>query len=236
VPCGCCIKSAAGSGSAATGGGGDARSGTNQLPTITNVSIVCSSSSENHQLSEKAKQIAGDSYSLDVLPGSITIHATAAAGAAYGIASLGQLVRRDSQIGGAGTNSTSVLDRVPVHITDTPLYPWRGLMIDVSRHFVPMSQILSTIDAMYVLHCTANLRQPNRCMGTINIAQRQLIVLLGGGLVILLGVCPFVWCCLVGGNERPVSTSSAQLGLYNGHAPACFQFRLTNGTRVFGGR
>ena len=35
-----------------------------------------------------------------------------------------------------------------VSIEDTPRFRWRGLMIDVSRHFEPVSQIERTLDGM----------------------------------------------------------------------------------------
>ena len=33
-------------------------------------------------------------------------------------------------------------------VTDFPRYPWRGLLIDSARHFLPVSAILKTLDAM----------------------------------------------------------------------------------------
>jgi hexosaminidase len=39
--------------------------------------------------------------------------------------------------------------RLPaVHIDDTPRFQWRGLMIDVSRHFIPLSVIERNVDGM----------------------------------------------------------------------------------------
>jgi hexosaminidase len=35
-----------------------------------------------------------------------------------------------------------------VHIEDTPRFPWRGLMIDVSRHFIYMDTLKRNVDAM----------------------------------------------------------------------------------------
>lgn len=34
------------------------------------------------------------------------------------------------------------------HIRDAPVYPWRGLMIDTSRHFMPFKRLLETVDLM----------------------------------------------------------------------------------------
>ncbi|TBU58065.1 beta-hexosaminidase [Dichomitus squalens] len=36
----------------------------------------------------------------------------------------------------------------PISITDAPAYPWRGLMLDTSRNFFPVADIMRTLDAM----------------------------------------------------------------------------------------
>ena len=36
------------------------------------------------------------------------------------------------------------------HIEDEPSYPWRGLMIDVARHYIDLEKLLQTIDLMAV--------------------------------------------------------------------------------------
>merc|ERR1719273_20131 len=40
------------------------------------------------------------------------------------------------------------IDVIPVWIEDYPRFPWRGLMMDVARHFFPISQLERIIDAM----------------------------------------------------------------------------------------
>jgi hexosaminidase len=37
---------------------------------------------------------------------------------------------------------------VPIVIEDAPEFKWRGLMIDSSRHFLPLSLIKKTIDGL----------------------------------------------------------------------------------------
>ncbi len=37
---------------------------------------------------------------------------------------------------------------LPIYIEDEPLYEFRGLLIDTSRHFLPTRLIKETIDAM----------------------------------------------------------------------------------------
>ena len=34
------------------------------------------------------------------------------------------------------------------HLVDEPVYPWRGLMIDSSRHFIPIDKLRETLDLM----------------------------------------------------------------------------------------
>ena len=36
-----------------------------------------------------------------------------------------------------------------LRIADAPLYSWRGHMLDTSRHFIPVEQILTLLDGMY---------------------------------------------------------------------------------------
>jgi len=37
---------------------------------------------------------------------------------------------------------------LPIHIEDEPLFVYRGILIDTSRHFLPIRLIKETIDAM----------------------------------------------------------------------------------------
>lgn len=40
---------------------------------------------------------------------------------------------------------------IPLSISDRPRFPWRGLMLDVSRHFIPYPILLQTIDLMQLV-------------------------------------------------------------------------------------
>jgi hexosaminidase len=47
-----------------------------------------------------------------------------------------------------GTGSSSAF-RVPeVVVRDRPRFPWRGLMLDCSRHFMPLETVKRTLDGM----------------------------------------------------------------------------------------
>ena len=85
---------------------------------------------------------AGDeSYELEVSPQRIRIAARAPAGLYYGAVSLWQLLTPQS---GAGLPLA-----VPaLHIVDSPRFAWRGLMLDVSRQFMPPEFVEQLIDWM----------------------------------------------------------------------------------------
>lgn len=85
---------------------------------------------------------AGDEgYELDVSPQGIRVAARAPAGLYYGAVTLWQLLTPDSGRG--------LPPPVPaVHIVDSPRFAWRGLMLDVSRQFMPPEFVKQLIDWM----------------------------------------------------------------------------------------
>ena len=80
-----------------------------------------------------------ESYTLSVTPQQILIRATSGAGLFYGMQTLLQL----AQPSGAGSYSIA-----SVEIEDTPRFAYRGLMLDVSRHFSTKEFIKKQIDAL----------------------------------------------------------------------------------------
>ena len=80
-----------------------------------------------------------ESYTLSVTPQRIEIRATSGAGLFYGMQTLLQL----AQPSGAGSYSIA-----SVEIEDTPRFAYRGLMLDVSRHFSTKEFIKKQIDAL----------------------------------------------------------------------------------------
>jgi len=79
-----------------------------------------------------------ESYKLDVTPQQARVAASTPVGLMRGVETFLQLVELDAQGFGAPA----------VHITDHPRFPWRGLMIDVCRHWMPMEVLQRNIDAM----------------------------------------------------------------------------------------
>ena len=76
-----------------------------------------------------------EGYHLSVTPSAITITAKTKAGAFYGMQTLLQLEAQSKNI--------PVLE-----IDDAPAFGYRGLMLDVGRHFMPVSFIKQLIDVM----------------------------------------------------------------------------------------
>jgi hexosaminidase len=79
-----------------------------------------------------------ESYTLNVRQGKIVLQAPNDLGALHGLQTWLQLVEQEP--------TGYVIPAVT--IADTPRFRWRGLMIDVGRHFQPVPVILRTLDAM----------------------------------------------------------------------------------------
>ena len=79
-----------------------------------------------------------ESYELTVTDSSATLNAPTPLGAIHGLETFLQLV----EITPTGFAVPSVT------IKDQPRFPWRGLMIDVSRHFIPVDVLKRNIDGM----------------------------------------------------------------------------------------
>ena len=79
-----------------------------------------------------------ESYTLDVLPNQSRLTAQTTVGALRGMETFLQLVA-------PGPGGFAV---PAVRIEDRPRFRWRGLMIDSSRHFIPLDVIEHNIDAM----------------------------------------------------------------------------------------
>lgn len=79
-----------------------------------------------------------ESYNLTVNPSTITLKANTDLGALHGLSTLMQLL----------TVKNNVYVFPSVKIIDNPRFAWRGLMIDVARHFMPVDVIKRNLDAM----------------------------------------------------------------------------------------
>jgi hexosaminidase len=79
-----------------------------------------------------------ENYSLNSTGNKIVLQAKTVFGALHGLQTLQQLVQVE--------DGNYVVPAV--QINDSPRFPWRGLMIDVSRHFMPLPVIYRTLDGM----------------------------------------------------------------------------------------
>lgn len=79
-----------------------------------------------------------ESYTLEVTAGSANLNAPTPLGVIHGLQTFLHLVQ-----------ATPTGYAVPfVSIQDRPRFPWRGLMVDVSRHFMPLDALRRTLDGM----------------------------------------------------------------------------------------
>lgn len=82
-----------------------------------------------------------ESYQIHVSGSKINLKSASETGIIYGLETLLQLLEEKE--------GNWVIPAVK--IDDHPRYPWRGLMIDVSRHWIPKEVILRNLNAMSVL-------------------------------------------------------------------------------------
>src|SRR5512146_454355 len=79
-----------------------------------------------------------ESYTLEITPTQAVLSANETVGVLRGLETFLQLVDSDS--------SGYYVPAVSIH--DSPRFPWRGLLVDVGRHFEPLEEIERTLDGM----------------------------------------------------------------------------------------
>jgi hexosaminidase len=89
---------------------------------------------------------AAEAYRLDVTPDGVDLTAAHPAGIARGIATLRQLLPADALREAPAADPVVPL----VSITDEPRLRWRGVMLDVARHFQPKDFVLKMIDRAWL--------------------------------------------------------------------------------------
>ncbi|MCM1310908.1 MAG: family 20 glycosylhydrolase [Bacteroides sp.] len=95
----------------------------------------------------KDSAIAAEGYNLDITANGITIAASTDAGFFYAFQTLKKLAGANVAIGVYAPGEYSL---PLVSIEDEPRYQWRGLEIDVARHFFDVDEIKKMIDIMAV--------------------------------------------------------------------------------------
>lgn len=112
-----------------------------------NVSEKTATANIRLEINASANSTLGkEGYQLSVTPKSIIIKANQPAGLFYGVQTLLQLLPKEIE-------SKEVIKNVnwsvpAVEITDYPRFGWRGLMLDVSRHFFTKDEVKKYIDEM----------------------------------------------------------------------------------------
>jgi hexosaminidase len=100
-----------------------------------NATLVVHSERGNKVVQELGED---ESYSLEISPAGARLEATTPLGIMHGLETFLQLVQ-----------TTAAGFAVPaVVIQDKPRFPWRGLMIDVGRHFIPLDILKRNLDGM----------------------------------------------------------------------------------------
>jgi hexosaminidase len=90
---------------------------------------------------ECASDGADESYELDVSPDGARIRAATVDGVLRALETVAQLIE-------PGPDGFQIAAQ---HIEDHPRFRWRGLMIDVSRHWMPPDVIIRNLDAMAIV-------------------------------------------------------------------------------------
>ncbi|KAJ3290212.1 hypothetical protein HDU79_003462 [Rhizoclosmatium sp. JEL0117] len=105
---------------------------------------------------------ADESYTLDTTSSGVTITAAHTVGALRALETLTQLIKPVSKLpdwiasdaagcaaaDAAGLARGFVVPNGPWHIVDKPSYSYRGVSLDTSRNYIPVSGIQKTLDAM----------------------------------------------------------------------------------------
>jgi hexosaminidase len=91
-------------------------------------------------------RLGPEGYTLEVAPGRVVVRAPELAGVFYGIQTIRQLlppqIFREARVDGASWTMPAV------RIEDMPRFQWRGLHLDVGRHFMPKEFVKKYIDLM----------------------------------------------------------------------------------------
>lgn len=96
----------------------------------------------------RADSLREDAYRLTVEPGRLTIAAGGDRGAFYAVQTLRQLIPAGRFLDRATGETTAGISIPAVRIDDAPALAYRGLMLDVARHFFTVEEVKRTLDLM----------------------------------------------------------------------------------------
>jgi hexosaminidase len=116
-----------------------------RLPVAEESTVPVSSDNIIVHISSDA-DLGNEGYRLDVEPTAVRISANAAAGAFYGVQTLRQLIATERDL---SSDASAIQRTIPcLHIEDQPRFHWRGLLLDVGRHFFTVEEIERFLDLM----------------------------------------------------------------------------------------
>lgn len=95
---------------------------------------------------ETDARLSAEAYRIEITALIVTITAADASGFRHGVATLLQLMGDD--IWRAASARPRTISLPACRIEDEPVYSWRGVMVDVARHFLPVREILRIIDLL----------------------------------------------------------------------------------------
>src|SRR5271165_3551568 len=108
------------------------------LPANKNASTATLQIFTDHE-SKPVQELGEDeSYTLDVTPAGAKLRASNPLGALRGLQTFLQLI----------AISADGFSIPALHIEDRPRFPWRGLMVDTGRHFIPLDVVKRNLDGM----------------------------------------------------------------------------------------
>ncbi|MER5886234.1 beta-N-acetylhexosaminidase [Streptomyces sp. NPDC001941] len=87
-----------------------------------------------------------EGYGLTVGPHGVLLRAARTAGLLRGVQTIRQLLPAQAHL--TGHRHRTGWDLPGVEITDVPAHPWRGTMLDVARHFQPVSYLHRYVDLL----------------------------------------------------------------------------------------
>lgn len=93
-----------------------------------------------------SKELTGEGYTLSVAPETVEITAAADAGLFYGVQTLLQLM--PESVWGKAASAPAQWSIPCVRITDYPRFQWRGMHLDVCRHFMSAEFVKKYIDLL----------------------------------------------------------------------------------------
>lgn len=90
------------------------------------------------EMNRSPRLLDDESYSLEITSKNININASNEIGILHGLTTFFQLIEvKEQQVSASNVN-----------VIDKPRFPWRGLMIDTARHFMPVKTLKRQLDGM----------------------------------------------------------------------------------------